>query len=156
MYSYSRTHVSKRYPLRQTPGYWKHAQGPAAHGGLLDADPTRQAEWNQYDPALGDAGPGRPRYWWVNFAHAEHTRNYTLPDGSWKVCPKNCTADLEHAVNTTPVHGGAVKDTWPTILGSYWQVPGHSRCGVGVLHRVTAAFPFLSQCTVNAESTVLL
>ena len=74
-------------------------------------DPVRQKEWNQYDPSLGDAGPGRPRYWWVNFARAEHPRTYTMPDGTKQVCPKNCTADLEHAVNVT--EGGAgVKQTW--------------------------------------------
>jgi hypothetical protein len=72
-----------------------------------------------------------------------------MPDGTKQVCPKNCTADLEHAVNIT--EGGAdVKKTWyamamqnhrfalwyatgeqahvfammhdrPTVLGSYWE-----------------------------------
>ena len=31
------------------------------------------------DPAKGDAGPGRPRYWWVNLARAEHPRNFSFP-----------------------------------------------------------------------------
>ena len=52
--------------LRRLQHYWTQGGGyPTAHGGLTDADPIRQAVWDQYDPSLGDAGPGRPRYWCV-------------------------------------------------------------------------------------------
>jgi hypothetical protein len=135
-----------RFPIRQTPGYSTKAMGPEAHGGLLDADPIRQAEWNQYDPALGDPAPGRPRYWWVNFAKAEHTRVYTMKDGTKEVCPKNCTQALEHAVNSTPGGGPLVKKQWPTILGSYWEwvygPVGDALPGVGYMHR-PSSFPLI-------------
>jgi hypothetical protein len=125
-----------RFPIRQTPGYGTEgaegaegAEGggyPTSHGGLLDADPVRQKEWNQYDPALGDAGPGRPRYWWVNFARAEHPRNYTMSDHSSIVCPLNCTVKLESAVRVGEVLDYNSLDGWPTILGvppygGYWE-----------------------------------
>ena len=62
--SYSQWTAEIRFPIRQTPNYWTQGGGyPTSHGGLIDSDPVRQHEWNQYDPALGDAGPGRPRYW---------------------------------------------------------------------------------------------
>ena len=36
-----------RMPIRQTPGYGTEGGGyPTSHGGLLDADPVRQKEWN--------------------------------------------------------------------------------------------------------------
>ena len=140
-----------RFPIRQTPGYWTQGGGyPTSHGGLTDADPVRQKEWDQYDPSRGDAGPGRPRYWWVNFARAEHPKTYTMADGRSFVCPKNCTAELEHAVNVTDGAGGpghpSPKTTWPTILGSYWEwvwgPVGDAHPGVGYMHR-PSSFPLV-------------
>ena len=123
-FPYSQWTAEIRFPIRQTPGYWTKGGGyPVSHGGLTDSDPVRQKEWDQYDPSKGDAGPGRPRYWWVNFARAEHPKKYTFADGSYEICPKNCTAALEHAVNVTPGYptpkGGADLTCWPTILGAY-------------------------------------
>ncbi len=115
-------------------------------------DPLRQTEWNQYDPGLGDAGPGRPRYWWVNFARAEHPRKYTFTDGSYQICPKNCTKSLEHAQNVTGAKGRDCKGTWPTILGSYWEwvwgPVGTANPGVGYMHR-PSSFPMVQVCILN-------
>ena len=139
-----------RFPIRQTPNYSTQPLsqlGSGAHGGLLDADPKRQHEWNAYDPALGDAGLGRPRYWWVNFARAEHPRNYTLRDGTSTVCPFNCTASLEHAINSTLATMAESKRTWPTVLwGGYWEwvwgPVGDANPGIGYMHR-PSAFPMV-------------
>jgi hypothetical protein len=151
--------VEVRFPIRQTPGYSTSALGPGAHGGLLDADPARQAEWDQYDPALGDPAPGRPRYWWVNFAKAEHLRLYTMDDGSELVCPKNCTPALEHAANSTPISGPSppwVKSTWPTVLPhSYWEwvwgPVGDADPGIGYMHR-PSTFPLVQFSGVSSPS----
>jgi len=68
-FPYSQWSAEIRFPIRQTKNYWTEGGGyPTSHGGLIDSDPVRQKDWNQYDPSLGDAGPNRPRYWWVNFA----------------------------------------------------------------------------------------
>ena len=102
------------FPLRSTPGYSSgvgDSRAPTAHGGLLDADPTRQAEYDTYDPNLGAAGPGRPRYWWADFARAEHTRQYNTSDGQAKLCPMNCSAELA---------GGSIYGTNAAISGSSW------------------------------------
>jgi len=132
-----------RFPIRQTPGYSTRGGGyPTSHGGLTDADPVRQEEWDRYDPSKGDAGPGRPRYWWVNFARAEHPKKYTYADGSYDICPMNCTAEAEHAVNVTAGYptppGGASLAGWPTLLGSYWEwvwgPVGDANPGVGYMH----------------------
>ena len=146
-FPYSQWSAEIRFPIRQTPGYWTQGGGyPISHGGLTDSDPMRQKEWDQYDPSRGDAGPGRPRYWWVNFARAEHPRTYTMPDGSSEICPKNCTAELEHAVNVTGANGGECKGTWPTILGGYWEwvwgPVGDAHPGVGYMHR-PSSFPLV-------------
>jgi hypothetical protein len=51
--------------------------------------------YNSYDPNLGDVGPGRPRYWWADFARAEHTRQYNISSrGPAVLCPFNCSAGL--------------------------------------------------------------
>jgi hypothetical protein len=154
-FPYSQWTAEIRFPIRQTPNYSTRGGGyPTAHGGLIDADPVRQKEWDQCDPALGDAGPGRPRYWWVNFARAEHPKKFTFADGSFEICPKNCTARLEHAVNVTsgyptPKGGaclGAPPCSWPTILGSYWEwvwgPVGDAHPGVGYMHR-PSSFPLV-------------
>lgn len=49
-----------------------------AHGGLLSADPY--TDYGMFDPGLGGGGAGgsgRPVYWWIDFARAEHPRKYT-------------------------------------------------------------------------------
>jgi len=148
-----------RFPIRQTPNYWTEGGGyPTSHGGLIDSDPVRQPIWNQYDPALGDAGPGRPRYWWVNFARAEHPRNYSYADGTSDICPKNCTAKIETAVTVTenvacpPVPRGC---GWPTILGGYWEwvwgPVGDADPGVGYMHR-PSAFPLVQFANESGEA----
>ena len=98
-----------------------------AYLGLIDSDPVRQRDWDQYDPALGGAGPGRPRYWWLNFARAEHARTYTYADGSIDVCPTNCTAKIEHAVNVSGTGGGYREYVWGPV--------GDAHPGVGYMHR---------------------
>ena len=154
VFPHSQWSLEIRFPLRQTPEYWTKAQGPQAHGGLLDADPTRQHTWNQYDPALGDAGPGRPRYWWVNFAKAEHVRQYNMPDNTSVKCPKNCTAALEHAVNSTKSGGSDVQKYWPTFLGGYWEwvwgPVGDANPGVGYMHR-PSSFPLVQFANSTGE-----
>ena len=121
-----------RFPIAQTPGYSTKPPTHTDHGGLLDADPVRQREYDTYHPKLGaidprvdmtslcigltscrslalsargvgEAGPNRPRYWWIDFARAEHTRVYSMPDGTQQVCPKNCTRGLEAAINSTVI-----------------------------------------------------
>ena len=62
------------FPLR---GQLSGGGGP--HGGLLDADAAAMAAgYADNDPARGDAAPGLPRFWWMDFARAEHPRVYTL------------------------------------------------------------------------------
>jgi hypothetical protein len=150
VYPSSKWTAEIRFPIRQTAGYSIKPPSHADHGGLLDADPVRQAEYDSYDPSLGDAGPGRPRYWWIDFARAEHTRTYHMPDGSVRVCPKNCTRELETAINSTK-HGGpdraAVKSSWPTFLGGgYWEwvwgPVGDAEPGKGYMHR-PSSWPLL-------------
>ena len=34
------------------------------------------------------------RYWWADFARAEHTRQYNTSDGKAKLCPMNCRCDF--------------------------------------------------------------
>jgi hypothetical protein len=156
-FPYSQWTTEIRFPIRQTPGYSTRGGGyPTSHGGLIDADPLRQPEWDRYDPARGDAGPGRPRYWWVNFARAEHPRKYTMPDGSAVICPKNCTAALVHALNVTETCGGHdCKATWPTILGSYWEwvwgPVGDAHPGVGYMHR-PSSFPMVQFANKSGEA----
>ena len=153
-----------RFPIRQTANYSTRAGGyPTAHGGLTDADPVRQKIWDQYDPSKGDAGLGRPRYWWVNFARAEHPKKYTFADGSYEICPQNCTAALEDAVNVTsgypsPRGGGCLGPRpcfWPTILGSYWEwvwgAVGDAHPGVGYMHR-PSSFPLVQFANSSGEA----
>merc|ERR1711988_2098600 len=76
-----------------------------------------------------------------------HPRLFTLPDGSTQVCPKNCSKILETAVNSTShVVPAATRETWPTILGSYWEwvwgEVGDANPGVGYMHR-PSSWPFL-------------
>jgi hypothetical protein len=156
-FPYSHWSAEIRFPIRQTPNYWTEGGGyPVSHGGLIDSDPMRQKDWNQYDPALGDAGPGRPRYWWVNFARAEHPRKYWLPDGTTQICPKNCTAEIEHALpNSTGASGAECKPTWPTILGGYWEwvwgPVGDAHPGVGYMHR-PSSFPLVQFANETGET----
>ena len=131
------------FPIRATANYSTEALGPSAHGGLLDADPSRQALYDAFDPARGGAGPGRPRYWWVDFARAEHPQLYNKSDGAQAVCPFNCTADLADATwagRALPSRGDAAHAQWPTLLGGgYWEwvwgPVGDANPGVGYMHR---------------------
>ena len=158
-FPYTQWSAEVRFPIRQTPNYWTQGGGyPTSHGGLIDSDPVRQPIWNQYDPALGDAGPGRPRYWWVNFARAEHPRNYSYADGTSDVCPKNCTAKIETAVNVTThfsPNRGCTHSECPTILGGYWEwvwgPVGDADPGVGYMHR-PGAFPLVQFANESGEA----
>ena len=108
-------------------------QSSPTHGGLLDADPVRQAEYDAYHPLNGDAGPGRPRYWWADFARAEHTRQYNVSGATPVLCPFNCSAALEDAEWSGPPEewvfdADAAQTQWPTYLGglftswdNYWE-----------------------------------
>jgi len=88
------------------------------------------------------------------FTGAEHPRKYTFEDGSYEICPKNCTAGLEHAVNVTGANGGECKSTWPTILGSYWEwvwgPVGDAHPGVGYMHR-PSSFPLVQFANESGE-----
>ena len=114
-------------------------------GGILDADPIVQRLFDASDPNGGDAAPGRPRYWRVDVSRAEHPFNYTFDDGTFEVCPFNCTASLstKKIVSILPVSdSAAVAAQWPTILGGgggYWEwvwgAVGSAHPGVGYMHR---------------------
>lgn len=69
-----------------------------------------------------------------------------MPDGRHRICPKNCTADLVHAVKSTPAEGPSISKSWPTLLGSYWEwvwgPVGDASPGVGYMHR-PSSFPLL-------------
>ena len=57
----------------------------AGHGGLLDtswAQDHSPDNFSRYDPNNGDAGEGRPRYWRIDFARAEHPHIYNLSASS--------------------------------------------------------------------------
>ena len=141
-----------RFPIRQTPNYSTQAGGyPFAHGGLLDADPVRQAVWNQYDPALGDAGPGRPRYWWVDFASAQWAKKYTFADGSVEYCPMNCTAALEHAVNVTHEVDEAPSARRRLYREFAWGIVGDAHPGVGYMHR-PSSFPLVQFANSSGQA----
>lgn len=118
------------------------ASGAGWRGGLLDADPVVQQDYNRAHPALGDAGPGRPRYWWVDFARAEHPLNCTFSDGSCLVCPFSCSEALatKTLVSVAKANMTAVRERWPTLLGGgYWEwvwgPVGEARPGKGYMHR---------------------
>lgn len=52
------------FPIRSTPGYSSgtgDARAPNAHGGLLDADPTRQSEYLHRTKTLQKKSPPRNR-----------------------------------------------------------------------------------------------
>ena len=80
------------------------------HGGLLSAD--QDTSYAAYDPNKGGTVAGKmPRYWFVDFARAEHPRIYTIDQQQAQVqaqakgqlqveeqyCPFNCTASLATA-----------------------------------------------------------
>jgi len=129
------------FPLKRYDDRVAHAADGGWHGGLLDADPVVQSLFDASDPNRGDAGPGRPRYWRVDVSRAEHPFNFTFADGTWEVCPFNCTAELatKDVVAVTRPTISEVKARWPTILGSYWEwvwgPVGKARPGVGYMHR---------------------
>ena len=112
------------FPLHRYDG---RAMNKGWHGGLLDADPVVQSLFDASDPNLGNASAGRPRYWRVDVSRAEHPHNFTFNDGTWEVCPFNCTSSL--ATKTIRsiekiTDGKLVKNRWPTILGGgngYWE-----------------------------------
>lgn len=79
---------------------------------------SEQVEYDALDPNLGDVGPGRPRYWWADFARAEHTRQYNTSRTHAVLCPFNCSAELADAVYAGPVQ--------PNVFGDYAaQVTAH-------------------------------
>ena len=143
-----------RFPIRQTPTYSTEAGGyPLSHGGLIDADPVRQEVWDQYDPSKGDAGPGRPRYWWVDFASAQHSKKYTFADGSSEICPFNCTAALEHAVNVTSSEDESAASTHRRRLYReyVWGAVGDAHPGVGYMHR-PSSWPLIQFANSSGEA----
>ena len=116
--------VEIAFPIRQSkdPG--------ASHGGLLDTDSASNS-YSKYDPNLPNIdAPNLPRYWWIDFARAEHPRRYTYRDQFSKYCPLNCsnlsgfTAALKNPNGTECV---ILQRENPTLLGSdpvygcYWE-----------------------------------
>jgi len=69
-----------------------------------------------------------------------------MADGSFQICPKNCTAGLERAVNVSEDCRVPLKPAWPTLLGSYWEwvwgAVGTAQPGVGYMHR-PSSFPLV-------------
>ena len=47
--------------------------------GLLSADAV--TDYSAFDPSRTSADAARPRYWWLDFARAEHPRVYSLSTG---------------------------------------------------------------------------
>lgn len=86
-----------------------------------------QAEYDALDPNLGDIGPGRPRYWWADFARAEHTRQYNTSRTHAVLCPFNCSAALTDAVYDGPVQPGVFGDYAAQVscvaVQSSWSLP---------------------------------
>lgn len=117
----------------------------ANHGGLLDASGR---DYSQFDPNHGNAGPGRPRYWFLDFARAEHPRRYTLStENIITYCPFNCSQSLEEAApelsNPNKTECGIVKAAWPTLLGvdpwsCYWEWVWQDLGGQAYMHRPTS------------------
>ena len=107
-------------------------RGKAEHGGLLDAEgpfPASQSNYRQFDPSHGDAGPGRPRYWYFDLARAEHPRPYQL-NSETIYCPLGCSDKLVGMTpnfdQLPPDQCQTVMDMWPTLLGTstfdcYWE-----------------------------------
>eukprot|EP00854_Cymbomonas_tetramitiformis_P005638 gene5638-6822_t len=92
------------------------------HGGLLDADPVVQKQFDLQDPGL--ISGSEIRYWWIDFARAEHPRTYQLKETSRStVCPFNCTPELMYAapslINQDSKKCAETKTYWPTLLGIY-------------------------------------
>ena len=106
--------------------------GNDEHGGLLDAlgpFPASQANFEQFDPSHGDAGPGRPRYWYFDLARAEHPRPYQFgPETVY--CPLGCSNSLAGMTPSfeqlPPEECDLVEAMWPTLLEDepydcYWE-----------------------------------
>lgn len=139
--------------------------GGDQHGGLLDANtnvPQLQQEYRQYDPNRRNHSDNKhdPTYWWIDFARAEHPRQY-LPNGNVNpheahpaeatpatICPLNCTSDLAgySPVLTNPdaVTCQQCQDAWPTLLGAnpswgcYWEFVWQNLGSDAYMHRPTA------------------
>lgn len=91
-------------PIRRSP--WPDGGDPRHHGGLLDADDS--VDFSRFDPAQG------ARYWWVNFARAEHPLVMLGPDAV-----SAPDYDGEYYADTCK----RVQQEWPTLLGDGpWSV----------------------------------
>ena len=99
-----------------------------------------------------------PRYWFVDFARAEHPRIYTLDQQKQQrqrqqqeelqqFCPFNCTASLAAAstnisTNPTPAQCAEVLKVYPTLLGvdpwsCYWEWVWQGLGDQAYMHRPT-------------------
>ncbi len=129
------------FPIRSQWGGVPEADGN--HGGLLDttwSQDQTSGNYSRFDPNAGDAGAGRPQYWRVDFARAEHPRRYNvsaarsgIAGGDEHVmCPLDCPALLTaetpvSLTNPTPDECIAASREFPTILGTdpyfgcYWE-----------------------------------
>jgi hypothetical protein len=101
------------------------------HGGLLDTD-LDSNEYNRYNPneAVKNARRGTteatrrfPRYWWIDFARAEHPRQYlNRKTGAVQYCPFNCSESLSGYVpsleNPNATECAALQSRYQTLLGS--------------------------------------
>jgi len=79
-------------PIRSGPGTPDGAS--QAHGGILSA--AGGLDLLEFDPNAGGVVPGLPRYWYIDFARAEHPRAYFEKPGKGSpvLCPLDCSADL--------------------------------------------------------------
>eukprot|EP00041_Stephanoeca_diplocostata_P040362 m.1639248 g.1639248 ORF g.1639248 m.1639248 type:complete len:510 (-) comp34160_c0_seq1:168-1697(-) len=115
----------------------------ASHGGLLSGD--EQTDLNAFDPNRGPAGPNRPRYWWIDFARAEHPREYTAPSGEYRLCPLDCGRDIEgYKLNRSYLNASmcvTAQKRFPTLLGTdptygcYWEWVWMSLGAEAYMHR---------------------
>jgi len=105
------------------------------HGGLLDTSWSQDhspSNYSRFDPNNGDAGSGRPVYWRIDFARAEHPRRYNLTNEDFVFCPLDCPSSLDSSTpvsltNPTAAECHAASQEFPTILGTdpffgcYWE-----------------------------------
>lgn len=104
----------------------------AAHGGLLSQ--ANGADMAEFDPNLGDAALGMPRFWHIDFARAEHPRVYdcSASGGPAEIlCPLNCSAALAGCEvslkNPDAAQCLRASKDFPTMLGTdifygcYWE-----------------------------------
>ena len=147
---------------------WSRPVGEGGrHGGLLDTtwsqDQTAQ-NYSRFNPNNGDAGDGRPTYWRVDFARAEHPRRYNVSqqksnspsfvsrpekgNDTYTLCPLHCPAllGIDTPVSVTNPTAEECVDAaaqFPTLLGTdpffgcYWEWVWQSLGFEAYMHRPT-------------------